>query len=520
MADARLMIQWIYIDLTMEFPPQDNYPGYLFDRIKEKIIGFDSMADFQAIIIDGANHLDNKVLQKLVKLQAFNQKKGVVFTIIFAGNPGVVSTSVDTDYGNFATHPNYYNFNLKAFSYQETCAAIDYRLKSAGYQGPELFKSDALKLIYQLSGGIPGKVFHICDLALFLTDYYRQPEITSQFVRKASKYLLVDKDAYNGKELSPKYPLVDPSQTGPTQAKSSWQVSSWRGAVAGLLILFGAGAWLLLRPIPTHKPEGIRATLPIQPPSKDLLERTKQTVVSVKSSFQVTTTEISPPATAKPNSQVVEVQLDSSQLTVEVRPEQTPPELLLVENLPPPAAGFSKSMVPGYYVSEPSKVDPIVTQLFQPGVKETISDVQPYSAINDPVLQGVDGENSTATLFADEKEPLYHSEDMAMAASVAQTNSTNYNEFNSTDLFHPPILEMPGYIISETPPAIAQILTKQPTPVLNGKKLQARKKAVAVTPQSLKPDSPSKIHPTSISPKPLRTLPTTQSTRTTNPNFS
>jgi ankyrin repeat protein/type II secretory pathway predicted ATPase ExeA len=525
MADAGLMIHWIFIDLTMEFSPHDNYSGYLFDRIKEKIIGFDSIADFQAIIIDGANRLDNKMLQKLLKLQTLNQKKGVAFTIIFVGNPGVGSTPVDTDHGNFATHPNYYNFNLKAFTYQETRAAIGYRLKSAGYQGPEIFKSAALKLIYQLSGGIPGTVFHICELALFLTDYHRQPEVTPQFVRKASRYLFDDKDAHNGKELSPEHPLIDPSRAGPAQAKSVWQVSMWRGAVAGLLILLGAGAWFLLRPMPTHKPQDIRPTLTTQPPSKDSLEHTKQTVVSPESSFQVTATEIAPLATAKPNSQVVEAELDSSQLTVEVRPEQTPPELLLLENLPPPAAGFSKSVVPGDYVSEPYMADPMVTQIFQPppGVKETIIEVQPYSAINDPVLQGDEGEDSIPTLLADEKEPLFHPEDIPMAASVAQTDSTNYNKLNSTDLFHPQIPQIPADIISETPPAIAQILTKQLTPVPNGKELQAspevstqaRKKVVAVPPQSQKPDSPTKIHLAAIPPEPPRTLPTTQSTKTT-----
>jgi ankyrin repeat protein/type II secretory pathway predicted ATPase ExeA len=516
MADTGLMIHWSFIDLAMEFSLHGNYSEYLSDRIEEKIIDFDRMADFQAIIIDGANHLDNKVLLKLLKLQTLKQKKGILFTIVFAVNSREGSTLIDTENGNFAAHSKNYNLKLKAFSYQETLAAISYRLKSVGYQGPELFKSEALELVYQLSGGIPRTIFQICELALFVTDYHRQLEVTPEFVRKASTYLVVDQNTHNLKELSLEHPRIDPSRANlnPAQAKSSWQVPTWRGVVAGLLILFGAGAWFLLRPLSTDKAQGLGPTLTTQNPAKNAREHTKQTVVSPESSFKVTATEIAPLAT-----------LDSSQLTVGVQLEQTPPEMFLLENLPPPAAGFSKSVMPGDYDSEPHKADAMVTQNFQslPGVKETSIEVQPYSATNDPVLQEDDGENSIPTQLTDEKELLYHPEDKAMAASAAQTNSTNYKELDSIDLVHPPIPQTPAEIISETPPSIAQILTKQPIPVPNGKELQAnsevstqdRKKVVAVSPQSQKPESSPKILTAAIPIAPPKPLPTTQKTRTT-----
>jgi len=76
--------------------------------------------------------------------------------------------------------------HLDRFNEKETAQYIIHRLKVAGAE-KDIFTIDAIKLIYEKSGGIPRRINHICDLSL-LTGFGRKVEkIDSSIVDKATK---------------------------------------------------------------------------------------------------------------------------------------------------------------------------------------------------------------------------------------------------------------------------------------------------------------------------------------------
>ena len=56
---------------------------------------------------------------------------------------------------------------LRPFNLEETVSYVNHRLISAGAT-QEIFTSEALATLHQLSGGIPRKINRLCDLALLI----------------------------------------------------------------------------------------------------------------------------------------------------------------------------------------------------------------------------------------------------------------------------------------------------------------------------------------------------------------
>ena len=276
MADTNLKVHWIYIDLAMEFSDEVDCSDDVLNRVMGKIDKFYSKAIYPTIILDEANRLDNDTLQKLLKWQTSNLKKSPAFTIVFADIRKERHTAFYANDGIFATHLNNH-FDLEVLNYQETCAVINYRLLIANYNGPALFEADALRLIHKLSGGILREIDNICDLGLFLTAHNRQQVVTRQFIQKASKYLFVNKDTHVGEDLSDEFPLIDLSSASPAQARPGWQVSIWRPAFAGLLIILSGGTWFLMRSITMQMPQEISPPSASLSSSNDAIETTKIT---------------------------------------------------------------------------------------------------------------------------------------------------------------------------------------------------------------------------------------------------
>src|SRR5262249_51651642 len=65
---------------------------------------------------------------------------------------------------------------------EDTSNYIEHRLRTAGYQGPPLFTSAALRIIWQSSGGIPREINSLCFNALLLARAVEQKQIDSDIL--------------------------------------------------------------------------------------------------------------------------------------------------------------------------------------------------------------------------------------------------------------------------------------------------------------------------------------------------
>jgi ankyrin repeat protein/type II secretory pathway predicted ATPase ExeA len=284
---------------------------YCSDRlaagITEKFAEISRRGLHPVLVIDEADHFQNDTLRLLLEWHASNQAREISSTIIFAGLKKLAQTFADIGQGLFAAHP-VDHCDLKRFVMQETRAVIAYRLELAGYSGPELFEDEALKLIQQLSGGIPRVINLICDLGLVLAASLKEQKISAQIVQEASEYILLDK--YPGMEdsLSEEQPATNPelveSAAGdkgpsseqlviaaeapnPGHSRPERRPFRWEWATAGLLIMLtGGGAWLWMQSRANVDSPNNSQRQVFKVPSNKSIENTKISVSPPESSPQ------------------------------------------------------------------------------------------------------------------------------------------------------------------------------------------------------------------------------------------
>ncbi len=455
MANPVFKVGWIFIDLAKDFSDETACSDDFFPSIKEKITGQGSKDKYSTIILDEVNLLTNDTLQKLLQWQNRKQKKGRTFTIIFTGIRGVTHTPFHKDLVISSTDLNLC-YNLEAFNYQETCALIAFRLKLAGHTGPAIFETDTLKLIYQLSDGVPDIIDQICDLALFLTAYHGQQQaVTRQFVDKAFNYLFVNKNTGPIEELPRGFPPIEPAPTSfestpapiqpaptriqlvparinpapplPATIRPHWQTSIKKPVMAGLLaLLIVSGTWMLTRDKSERTSENILPPLTAETSSNDVIEKTKEM-------FFVDTDDLSPTDSETevntPTEDDIRVAYD--------------PEVLVAQNYQP-----------------------------LPGVQEPLPDVQPYTSLRDPVLSEDEEAPPLSTPPINEMEPPHHTEITTIPDSVVPDEGPYLTNLKSTGSSHDPTAQLPTGMVEEAPSINIHALTQQATVALSSNELQ------------------------------------------------
>lgn len=115
------------------------------------------------IIIDEAQALLEDSVEELRLLLNFQLNDKFLLTIILLGQPELRSRI--NDLSTFKERIAI-RYNLTALSQEDTKKYIQHRLKLAGSE--EIFQDDTFSEIYRFSGGIPGRINNICDMALLV----------------------------------------------------------------------------------------------------------------------------------------------------------------------------------------------------------------------------------------------------------------------------------------------------------------------------------------------------------------
>ncbi|MFH1459688.1 MAG: AAA family ATPase [Candidatus Omnitrophota bacterium] len=143
---------------------QDVLVNVILERLGE--ILENNMRDGKktVIVIDEAHVItDRNVWEELRLLLNFQLKNQFLLTLLILGQPEL-KTMIDSN-KQFSQRLAV-KFHLGPLTPEETEEYIQHRLNVGGTE-KELFTHEARQLIYKKSGGIPRRINHICDLALF-----------------------------------------------------------------------------------------------------------------------------------------------------------------------------------------------------------------------------------------------------------------------------------------------------------------------------------------------------------------
>jgi general secretion pathway protein A len=134
------------------------------------------------VVIDEAHSIsDPKTLEEIRLLLNFQLQNKFLLTLLLLGQPELTKKVEDL---KPLDQRIAIKCHLKEFGEEDTGKYIAHRLKVAGRDEP-IFNTEAIRLIYEKSGGIPRRINRICDLSL-LTGFGRKADQVDGAIVKKS----------------------------------------------------------------------------------------------------------------------------------------------------------------------------------------------------------------------------------------------------------------------------------------------------------------------------------------------
>lgn len=119
------------------------------------------------LAVDEAQNLEPEVLEAVRLLSNFETSRNKMLQILLIGQPQLARKLDSPELEQLRQRISSFA-HIAPFSPVETASYIGHRLRIAGYLGPPLFSSGALRLIAEHSQGVPRKINGLCFSALSL----------------------------------------------------------------------------------------------------------------------------------------------------------------------------------------------------------------------------------------------------------------------------------------------------------------------------------------------------------------
>ncbi len=140
------------------------------------------------LIVDEAQNLDDAVLETIRMLSNFETPHAKLLQIVLAGQPQLGEKLGRPHLSQLRQRITTVKF-LEALTAEEISGYINHRLWVAGYRGGALFEPEAMKLLAELSGGIPRIVNKICFRAMLEAYARGRYTVSREMVEKAERQL-------------------------------------------------------------------------------------------------------------------------------------------------------------------------------------------------------------------------------------------------------------------------------------------------------------------------------------------
>jgi len=161
------LLQWVAIALDLHTGEQELTNMQAFRRLQTYLISEYAQGRRVVLVIDEAQNMSVDSLEELRMLININADKNQLLQIVLVGQPELQSVLEQPRLTQFAQRVTA-EYHLDALSLSETRAYIRSRLHSAGAANTEVFDSDAARIIYYFSAGLPRLINTLCDHAMVL----------------------------------------------------------------------------------------------------------------------------------------------------------------------------------------------------------------------------------------------------------------------------------------------------------------------------------------------------------------
>jgi type II secretory pathway predicted ATPase ExeA len=140
------------------------------------------------LIVDEAQNLQEPVLETIRLLSDFETTHSKLIQIVLAGQPQLAETLMRDSLVQLRQRIAVLS-SLKSLSVAETAEYVDYRLRTSGWSGRQIFTADALMQIAESSGGVPRSINNYCFGALLKAFHRGLNVVDANIVREVAETL-------------------------------------------------------------------------------------------------------------------------------------------------------------------------------------------------------------------------------------------------------------------------------------------------------------------------------------------
>lgn len=227
--NRRELLETVCDELKISYP-EGHSKKKLLDSINDHLLATYAENKHTVLIIDEAQLLSPTVLEQVRLLTNLETTKAKLLQIILIGQPELNDVLARNDLRQLSQRVTA-RYHLPALAKNEIQDYVNFRLEVAGCKKP-LFSAQSLKLLHQLSEGIPRKINVLADQALLGAYAKSQLVVDTKTLKLASADVLAKKE----------------STMGFFRGRKSWL------ALVALLVVANIGAWWFLGPN-SMKPE-------------------------------------------------------------------------------------------------------------------------------------------------------------------------------------------------------------------------------------------------------------------------
>ncbi len=181
---ANELLELILDEFELEHPRRGK--GAYIDVLNQFLITKHGLGQRVLLIVDEAQNLSQDALEEIRMLSNLQTDKASLIQILLVGQPNLRSRLQDPSLTQLSQRIAV-SYHLRPLDLEETRHYIRHRLKTANGTNEGLFSPDAVKMIFEHSGGIPRSVNILCDAALVYGYADELTEIKEQVLESVIK---------------------------------------------------------------------------------------------------------------------------------------------------------------------------------------------------------------------------------------------------------------------------------------------------------------------------------------------
>jgi general secretion pathway protein A len=171
-------------ELSISYPAGTTSLKVLVDVLSAALLDAHARGRRTVVIIDEAQSLSMEVLEELRLLTNIETTRDKLLQVILIGQPELVDLMERPALRQLAQRITA-RYHLRPFSFSETRAYVQHRLRVAGQRQP-IFTPASLRIVHHRSGGVPRLINNICDRALLGAFGGSKRQVTAATARTAA----------------------------------------------------------------------------------------------------------------------------------------------------------------------------------------------------------------------------------------------------------------------------------------------------------------------------------------------